>query len=54
MLHADAERAAGGALVLVSWLERLGWPLRTVLFVAVDALVVFVVFVGVSTGLEWL
>lgn len=48
VLHADAERAAGsGSTRLVGWLERLGWPLRTTLFVAAGVLAVFV---GVSAG----
>ncbi|MDR8026808.1 Fe(3+)-hydroxamate ABC transporter permease FhuB [Burkholderia cenocepacia] len=52
VLHADAERATGGGSTrLVGWLERLGWPLRTVLFVMAGVLVVFV---GVSAGPEWL
>ncbi|HEM8514354.1 TPA: iron chelate uptake ABC transporter family permease subunit, partial [Burkholderia cepacia] len=52
VLHADAERAAGGgATRLVGWLERLGWPLRTALFVVAGVLAVFV---GVSAGPEWL
>ncbi|WP_241339124.1 iron chelate uptake ABC transporter family permease subunit, partial [Burkholderia cenocepacia] len=52
VLHADAERAAGGgATRLVGWLERLGWPLRTALLVVAGVLVVWV---GVSAGPEWL
>ena len=52
VLHADAERASGGGSArLVGWLERLGWPLRTALFVAAGVLIVFV---GVSAGPEWL
>ncbi|WP_175725884.1 Fe(3+)-hydroxamate ABC transporter permease FhuB [Burkholderia ambifaria] len=52
VLHAQAERAAGGGSTrLVGWLEGLGWPQRTVLFVAAGVLAVFV---GVSAGPEWL
>ncbi|EDT37242.1 transport system permease protein [Burkholderia ambifaria MEX-5] len=52
VLHAPADRAAGsGSTRVVGWLEGLGWPLRTVLFVAAGVLAVFV---GVSAGPEWL
>ncbi|HDR8908791.1 TPA: Fe(3+)-hydroxamate ABC transporter permease FhuB [Burkholderia multivorans] len=52
VLHGPPERAAGGRSTrIVGWLERLGWPLRSALFAAV-ALVV--VYVGVSSGPEWL
>ncbi|MEK8044685.1 iron chelate uptake ABC transporter family permease subunit, partial [Burkholderia contaminans] len=43
--------AGGGSTRLVGWLERLGWPLRTALFVVAGVLIVFV---GVSAGPEWL
>lgn len=57
VLHAQPERAAGGgATRLVGRLERLeglGWPLRGALFAASAAVVVAIVFAGVSAGPEW-
>ncbi|CAM2340065.1 Fe(3+)-hydroxamate ABC transporter permease FhuB [Burkholderia vietnamiensis] len=57
VLHAQPERAAGGvATRLVGRLERLeglGWPLRGALFAAAAAVVVAIVFAGVSAGPEW-